>query len=286
MTDSKHPNAYPWLEQLSSQELENLLQQDFSAGEGNSNTDFVMAIMDVLAQRDPQAIEIDDAWETFRAQCIPPQDTDPEAEKTPTVVPFPNDKVPSPPPPRRQHFLFRRFLAVAAMLCVLTCLMVLPAHACGKLPDLIQWSNGTFHFLPRKRSSLLDSPKYQELQEEISARTDLPVLPTWYPEGTEVEQIEISALSDRSFIDVLFRVYDETFTFSITAYDSIPENPSAVYEKNRGTPEDYFQHNIHHFFYTNMELIGVAWWNENVECSILGNVSKDNLKHMIDSIYS
>ena len=83
MTDSKHPNAYPWLEQLSSQELENLLQQDFSAGEGNSNTDFVMAIMDVLAQRDPQAIEIDDAWETFRAQCIPPRTPTRKQKKRP-----------------------------------------------------------------------------------------------------------------------------------------------------------------------------------------------------------
>lgn len=286
MTDSKHPNAYPWLEQLSSQELENLLQQDFSAGEGNSNTDFVMAIMDVLAQRDPQAIEIDDAWETFRAQCIPPQDTDPEAEKTPTVVPFPNDKVPSPPPPRRQHFLFRRFLAVAAMLCVLTCLMVLPAHACGKLPDLIQWSDDTFHFLPRKTAPLLDSPKYQELQEEISARTDLPVLPTWYPEGSEIERIEISEVFDQTAIDVLFRFQESTFIFSITVYDSIPESPDAVYEKNVGSPEDYCFNNIHHFFYMNMDRVCVAWWNENAECSIRGELSQEQLKHMVNSIYS
>ena len=56
MNDPKNKlGQYAGLEQLSTQALEDLLQQDFAAGEDHSNPDLVMAIMEVMEQRTPQA---------------------------------------------------------------------------------------------------------------------------------------------------------------------------------------------------------------------------------------
>ena len=55
MNDPKNKlGQYAGLEQLSTQALEDLLQQDFAAGEDHSNPDLVMAIMEVMEQRTPK----------------------------------------------------------------------------------------------------------------------------------------------------------------------------------------------------------------------------------------
>ena len=53
MNDPKNKlGQYAGLEQLSTQALEDLLQQDFAAGEDHSNPDLVMAIMEVRDRGD------------------------------------------------------------------------------------------------------------------------------------------------------------------------------------------------------------------------------------------
>ena len=98
MNDPKNKlGQYAGLEQLSTQALEDLLQQDFAAGEDHSNPDLVMAIMEVMEQRTPQAapaVDVDAAWNAFRAGKIAPME--PEAEAAgplPEVAPV--------PPPRK-----------------------------------------------------------------------------------------------------------------------------------------------------------------------------------------
>lgn len=269
MTSHTHTS----LEALSSPELETLLQQNFAAE--TDDPDLVLAIMDVLARRDPQAIEIDDAWEIFRARCLPPQSAAPADPPRPPPTDLAS-------PPSRRRLIRRGLLAAAAVLC----LMALPVCANGPLQDLIHWNDESFQLTPKDSSEPRLSIPYQDVQEVVAAQTDLPVLPTWYPEGTEVGQLEVTELSDRCFIDVMFYFNESVFTFSLTIYDSIPENPSALYEKNPGIPEDYYVNGIHHYFYTNMEHVGVAWWNKNAECSFLGDISQETLKQMVDSIYA
>lgn len=87
MNDPKNKlGQYAGLEQLSTQALEDLLQQDFAAGEDHSNPDLVMAIMEVMEQRTPQAapaVDVDAAWNAFRAGKIAPMEPEAEAASVP-----------------------------------------------------------------------------------------------------------------------------------------------------------------------------------------------------------
>lgn len=70
MNDPKNKlGQYAGLEQLSTQALEDLLQQDFAAGEDHSNPDLVMAIMEVMEQRTPQAAPAGGCGR--RVECLP-----------------------------------------------------------------------------------------------------------------------------------------------------------------------------------------------------------------------
>lgn len=68
---SDRNTAYPFLEQMRTEELEALLQQEFAAADGGEpDVDYIMAIMEVMKQRDanPPAAEadVDAAWRDFK----------------------------------------------------------------------------------------------------------------------------------------------------------------------------------------------------------------------------
>ena len=93
---------YPRLEQLTTQELEDLLRQDFAAGESHSDPDLIPAILEVIAQRIPDEtlpVDTDTAWASLRARTLDkPHDPIP-TEEDPKVVPFPDPKPPAKNPP-------------------------------------------------------------------------------------------------------------------------------------------------------------------------------------------
>lgn len=273
------------LEQLSTQELEELLRRDFAAGEGNSDTDLVMAIMEVIAQRRTPTVDADAAWETFRTKYIDPQEVTapslppeeaPEAE--PTVVPLPPQK-----PPKKRRL--RRVFPVVAVVCILVAALAISAYGSGKLQVWIQWDTDTFSFRSKKDSALFDNPDYTKLEDFVKAYTDLPILPTWYPEGTTITKTDEFSLSDQHSIDAIFDLNGNSFVFSVTIYGTITENPTSLYEKNDSVPEEYYVNHIPHYIFDNVERTVAAWWNGNVECSIVGSLTRDELKQMLTSIY-
>ena len=178
MNDPKNKlGQYAGLEQLSTQALEDLLQQDFAAGEDHSNPDLVMAIMEVMEQRTPQAapaVDVDAAWNAFRAGNIAPME--PEADAAgplPEAVPVPPSAAPQKPRRRKAP---RRALAVAVVVCVLVCLFILPVQGSSLLQNLVQWSDANFSFLSRDpdgTEAVLRSPDYQQV-EKNRVRADRP----------------------------------------------------------------------------------------------------------------
>lgn len=269
---------YPWLEQLSTQALEDLLRQDFAAGEGHSDPDFVAAILEVIAQRTPDEalpVDTDTAWASLRARTLDkPHDPAP-TEEEPKEEPF-------PAPKRRRP---RRPWVVAAVVCLLVVILVVPAYGSGKLQEWIQWDNDTFSFRSSENEALFSSLEYQTLESFVSAHTDLSVLPTWYPDGTVLSKTETLSLSDGESVTALFSCDNTSFTLTLTVYSAVPASRDNVYEKNTGSPEECYINHIPHYFYDNMDHTGAVWWNQNVECAIQGEITMDTLKQMVSSIY-
>lgn len=142
---------YPGLEQLTTQELEDLLRQDFAAGEGHSDPDLIPAILEVIAQRTPDEalpVDTDTAWASLRARTLDkPHDPTP-TEEDPKVVPFPDPKPPRQEPPAKSRRP-RRPWVVAAVVCLLVCLLAVPVQGQSLLETLVTWTGSTFSFLPQ-----------------------------------------------------------------------------------------------------------------------------------------
>lgn len=123
------------------------------------------------------------------------------------------------------------------------------------------------------------------MKRKTEELTELPVLPTAYPKGAELIQIEeCSGFNDetRYFI---FSSSQGGFSINVTVYDSLAQAGTSIYEKNNGPVEKYYSHNICHYIAKNIDTYIAVWFNGNVECFIQGSLSENDIKMMIDSIY-
>ena len=286
---SDRNTAYPFLEQMRTEELEALLQQEFTAADGGEpDVDYIMAIMEVMKQRDanpPAAeVDVDAAWRDFK-ENYQGQASAYETEVLPERDSSHLDQITSPSPKKRS----RRILRAAAITAA--CIVILCGAASAFGFDILQafadWTAETFGFVTpgQEEAEAPQDDPYNTLRLAVSERTDLPVVPTWFPEDTElvgsisvVEQIGMIRLQGT------FENSQEQFTIRIQIYDSVPEKYDGTYQIDSNSFELYEVDGITYYLMSNNDTNSVAWLNGVVEGHIQGHVSFDGLKKMVDSI--
>ena len=286
---SDRNTAYPFLEQMRTEELEALLQQEFAAADGGEpDVDYIMAIMEVMKQRDanpPAAeVDVDAAWRDFK-ENYQGQASAYETEVLPERDSSHLDQITSPSPKKKSRRILRAAVIMAA------CIVILCGAASAFGFDILQafadWTAETFGFVTpgQEEAEAPQDDPYNTLRLAVSERTDLPVVPTWFPEDTElvgsisvVEQIGMIRLQGT------FENSQEQFTIRIQIYDSVPEKYDGTYQIDSNSFELYEVDGITYYLMSNNDTNSVAWLNGVVEGHIQGHVSFDGLKKMVDSI--
>lgn len=276
------------LDQLSTQELEGLVRNDFLASHGQTDPEFVAAAMEVIARRKDQTtptVDVDAAWETFRARMK--QDLGQKADAPEAAPELPAGQETKKTGTRRW---LRPAVAAAAVVAILVCLSLVPVQGTSLLQSFVGWTGDTFSFTQEDSSTesqeIFGNLMYQQVEETIANLTDQPLLPTWYPEGSSIIRVEENQMDDGKNIMVVFSLDDHEFLLTAGIYAIPSELPFYEYEKSNSSVEEYYVNNIPHYIMSNNERNTVAWRNGSVECSIQGFLSVDTLKQMINSIYS
>ena len=278
---------FSYLRDLPTEELEQLLQQDFILNENSeSDPDYIKAIMEVIMSRerkdpDERNAMIDAAWEDFQ-ENYHGQSTAYEP------VPFPeydSSTIPQVNSVSRKKAP-RRIIGSIAVAAAIICLLVSFASASGWLKALVTWTSETFSFVSPKRDvevPELDDP-YLNLRLEVADYTDLEVVPTWAPEGTVMESdIRIVEREDTTTIDCIFTSDIGRFTIWYRIYDTIPKEYPVSYEWITDH-EQYVHNGTEYHIVSNNQNHTVSWIEDGMECMIQGDISEDDLKQMVDSI--
>lgn len=258
----------PAWDEMTTQELEDLLAQDFAADQdGFLSPEDILAITEVINDREedtPSQADAQAAWEAFRARIQEEADT----EDAPTK--------------RKARKIPRRFLRCA----VLAALLAVPVAADYSPHHLVRWTEQHFSFLSRG-----DLPQenpggvtYAEVKETVEDLATQPVLPQWYPLGTTLEEMTVDKLVDGTSISILFSLRGDTFALHIEIYHG-EQAGSTMYEKSPGDVETYYVGHIPHYIMKNMDRQTAVWRNGNTENAIHGDLSTNELQTMIDSIY-
>lgn len=286
---------YPGLERLEIKSLEHLLRQDLITSDAQEpDVDYIMAIMEVIQAKYQaagyQPLDIDAAWKSFQENY---QNQTPLVQSNPPCCgPDPNPSSinqpgksshTSQPKSGKTTRLFRYF-AAAAVFTVILGSTTASAFGFNVFQVIASWTAETFGFdLPGAQTAAADP--YKELRHKVSNLTDTPVVPNWSPEGTTLLDVTFKETLMGTRVQASFSTEDKDFNITIFIYHTILEIYNPIYQKDNTNIIEYQVNNITHYMINNNEFSGATWSNQNVECTIQGNLSLEDLERMVNSIY-
>ena len=99
----------------------------------------------------------------------------------------------------------------------------------------------------------------------------------------------ITIQSNSNYNSVKFQVSFEDgnrfFAITVLRYETAEDAENATFEKDNASVVFYERSEITHYIMSNNDQMTAAWTNQNLMCSISGDLSEDELKDMINSIY-
>lgn len=263
-------------DEMTTEELEEILRLDAEMTEGQeSDTEKLLYIMGVLTERrkknDRTGNTAQEAYELFTQHYMP------ETENTNPVSVKKNQ------PKNRQLCLVRSLAATAAVLVILIAGSV-TARAFGidVWKAVIQWTQETFHFGEWGHSNQKDRLPYASLQEALEkGNTPAWLAPTWIPEEFKLIDITTTQTPMQKKYRAKYEKGEQTLI--ITVQDYLDGKPIYV-EQSEGLIEKYEVDGITYYLFSDINVVKAVWINGSYECNIMGNVTIDDLKKMIDSI--
>ena len=108
------------------------------------------------------------------------------------------------------------------------------------------------------------------------------IIPSWIPEGFSVHDYSVSGNANSFNLSALFLSGERTIRYSAIITLS---KDQINYHKDESNVEIFDYNGISHYYIANCGEITSIWVNDGVECSISGDISTDELKKIIISIY-
>ena len=272
---------YSRFEKLSTEELRIILRQDSMLDEGDaSDTEAILAISTILAEREQKEapVDVDAAWAAFQKEYRP--FTDPE----PLYALDAEDNTKHPAGSKRPRFM-KRLIGLAAVIALILTVGTVTAYA--RRYDLFgyvaKWSRDTFRFVNAEKTSV---PFYNmSAALSVDGITE-PLVPRWLPEGYGEDNVKVGETPLYVFYDSWCYIGENTIRMAVTHYNS-EERGNRIYETDPTVPPEIYEAGgIDHYLMMNGGYWRALWRVGDLECSILGKVSLDEMKRIVDSIYT
>lgn len=273
--------TYPGLEALSVEELDDLLQEEFLLSDQDGpDTDLIQAILAEIQTKEGTTTPSEEAQASLEA-FFADQAQREAAPEEPTVIPFPHK-----PKKERTHHRKRWLPSVVAAACLVCFLCAPVAHGSTALESMINWNKATF-VLPGgedNRLPVVTDPEYLEVLDEVKSRSDVPLLPTWFPEGTELSTVEKNADDELYVCCMFFTKGEQTFALDVYLYNE-DTNITVTHEKNAGSGQvKYTKKGMPYYVMQNVDRNVAVWSTKRADVSISGYVSERDIDRMVESI--
>lgn len=198
-----------------------------------------------------------------------------------------------PQPSRRIHSLPRK-IAVAILAAAIGCSAIASASGFDIFGAVAKWSKDIFSFYiidstsnePPKSSTQDLALETTSIQATLDAlQIEENVVPLWIPRSFKLTESRVKHMENYTKIHSTFLFDTQEFTFTIWYYTTVEDATAATIEKAGNPVESYTVKNIPHYIFTNMDVQSAVWLNNTTLCLISGDLSEEEIKAMIDSIY-
>ena len=292
-------NKYAYLDQLSTEQLEELLRADVDSNDPGTE-EVILHILEVIEKREQvsptgRLADTNAAWEEFQkyynipegnGQSLYPCETD---QNNIGHDLHPSEKANGSAKRPRPHRIWRGGLVAVAAMAALLCGMV-AAQAAGVdvFGALGRWTDETFHFITTGSSEAsvheIDAEYYEQIQSELrewGVKEEL--FPTWQPDGYTALEPFITHDDEKDVVSVDFVGSDKFYTVGVTYYHSTV--PSlGTFEKDDDSVEEYLSNGKLFYIFSNIDTVTATWYHNQYMIMIGGNLTKTDLTMIIDSI--
>jgi len=291
---------------MSTEELQEILKLDIrSSDSDDTNTDYIIQIMEVLARRKKEngyepSTDVAAAWESFKSNYLPYADSggsiydwDDETDNdnidndNSSVVPLHSLDAGQPSEnrikPRRRVHPFRRVVIVAVSIIILGALLTTIAIGVSRWKSTGQWTRENFWFV----TDVIPIEINEELKSLHDALSEYGITdrlaPTWIPADFVLTDFEIVELPTNITIVSYFMNGNKTLVVQIISFSDM-----ADYYYEMSGEEDitiYRRNGIDHYIMMNEKRVSVKWSYENYEGYIIGDITVEDAEIIIHSIY-
>ena len=284
------------MEQMSTASLEKMLLDDYSSSQSEEAdmSELYMAAQ-ILEERGPDLNDSTNlAWERFRENYLP----------FALVLSEDGDAPSSDDARGRRHSPLHRWRLRAALAVALLCALVLSVSVAAAaigfdfLKILAQWTDEQIGLAPgqidpasKDEIHIPKKPKeYTSLQEALEdCGFSRPVIPQWFPEGFQIRYVIFDDQNpDGLLYHALYHRGDDSLVYAVVIHlddENGNDGGNAGFDKDEGDPVPYEAGGITHLLSTNSGRPIAVWANGPAECSFSGDITIEELKQMIDSIY-
>ena len=310
MADKDQTEKYAYLNQLSTEALEELLRADIESLE-NDNDEVVFHILEVIRRREQEkptgnTFDVDRALAEFKQHYNTPEGEGlslyPTEDEDEDLV---DDKEETPAPKQRtkiihlSHTLKVASIAAIVVICIFGLMLGVQAAGFDIFGAIGRWTDETFHFVTSpvgaaqgdtntgkpttQRNSEYNTTLQNALDEcEITEK----LAPTWYPEEFEMFEPKISSTDLNDKISCNFSGPEEKFfRIQVLRYHSKSELDFHTFEKDDSNIRMHNAKERTFYIISNLDTITATWSDGNLlVLSITGNLSEDDIEGMIDSI--
>lgn len=131
---------------------------------------------------------------------------------------------------------------------------------------------------------------YSSLEEALTdCGLAWPVAPQWMPEGFVLNNLVVDNGNPNELLfHAHYRRGEDSFVAMVIIHlddGSTPDEDYSNFQKDEGDPVPYEVGGITHMLATNAGRPVALWANGPAECAFSGDITMDELKQMIDSIY-
>lgn len=289
---NKRPKRYDFLEELSMNELDELLRKSGELGQDDEDA-LVDAIAEVIERKEKEGPtgrlpDVDEAWREFQTHYNTPEGRgaslypDEDAEEAAAAEP--------PAAKKRKKPWVRTLVAVTAILVVCFVTVLPPALGYENVFVMVgEWNDAFFRFAASSQDDgSADDPTeetYESLQEALDSNgVTIPIAPQ-IPSEFDTVAVEVIRYSGSGRIDynAFYRASQDNMSIYIIQRDEPISKRS--YEKDETLVEIYSANGIDHYIYENNGRVSITWYTDVFECSLRADIAVEEAKSIIDSIY-
>lgn len=274
----RRPQNYSEYDAMSTEQLQEILRLDAHCTDGiGMDTDELFYIMEVLSAREENSgtnsgKTVQEAYDSFRKHYLPQEDPAPVSRKS-NVMPA---------------WLRQAVAAVAVLAIFITTTVTVNAFGFDLWGKVAQWSEDFFRFQDETQATTLPDPEkntpieFKTLQDALDTyNISQRLAPTWIPAGYFLDEVEYFESPREVSVYAYYKTGHSDLTISIRRLvGTIPED----IEISENLIEAYEANGVTYYIFSNNANLQAAWVLEEYECLIIGRLTIDEMKAILNSI--